>query len=180
LLPTRARPRACGQYPLPAIDCGNEGWQSAQMIRVQQQAFDVGHEISDIKAGKNQIGGTAVFVGTVRDIHEGAQVSALTLEHYPGMTEKALADIETEARSRWALEEVLIVHRYGLMQPGDDIVLVICCSLHRDNAFDACRFLMDFLKTKAPFWKLEAGADKADWVDARESDDLAAARWLEE
>lgn len=150
------------------------------MIRVQQQAFDVGQEINTIKAGKTQIGGTAVFVGTVRDINDGAGVSALTLEHYPGMTEKALADIETEARSRWVLNEVLIVHRYGRMEPGDDIVLVICCSEHRDNAFDACRFLMDFLKTRAPFWKLEEGSDLANWVDARDSDDAAAARWTKE
>jgi molybdopterin synthase catalytic subunit len=147
------------------------------MIRVQQQAFDVGHEINAIKSDKTKIGGTAVFVGTVRDINNGDGVSALTLEHYPGMTEKALADIETEARARWVLDEVLIVHRYGRMEPGDDIVLVVCCSEHRDNAFDACRFLMDFLKTRAPFWKLEEGEGKADWVDARESDDAAAARW---
>ena len=150
------------------------------MIRVQQQAFDVGHEISAIKAGKPSIGGTAVFVGTVRDINDGAGVSALTLEHYPGMTEKALSDIEAEARTRWALDDVLVVHRYGRMEPGDDIVLVICCSEHRDNAFDACRFLMDFLKTRAPFWKLEEGQGEANWVDARDSDDAAAARWSEE
>ena len=150
------------------------------MIRVQQQAFDVGHEINAIKSGKTQIGGTAVFVGSVRDVNEGAGVSALTLEHYPGMTEKALSAIETETRSRWVLDDVLIVHRYGRMAPGDDIVLVICCSEHRDNAFDACRFLMDFLKMRAPFWKLEEGADKARWVDARESDEAAAARWTRE
>ncbi len=150
------------------------------MIRVQEDPFDVGHEISAIKAGKKQIGGTAVFVGTVRDSNDGSDVSALTLEHYPGMTEKALADIEAEARSRWVLDDVLIVHRYGRMEPGDDIVLVVCCSEHRDNAFDACRFLMDFLKTRAPFWKLEEGQDKASWVDARESDDVAAARWKSE
>jgi molybdopterin synthase catalytic subunit len=150
------------------------------MIRVQQQAFDVGHEISAIKAGKTQIGGTAVFVGTVRDINDGAGVSALTLEHYPGMTEKALAAIEAEARARWVLDDVLIVHRFGRMEPGDDIVLVICCSEHRDNAFDACRFLMDFLKTRAPFWKLEEGQSEANWVDARDSDDAAAARWSKE
>lgn len=148
------------------------------MIRIQHQAFDVGQEINSIKAGKTQIGGTAVFVGTVRDVNDGADVSTLTLEHYPGMTEKALADIEAEARARWVLDEVLIVHRYGRMEPGDDIVLVICCSEHRNNAFDACRFLMDFLKTRAPFWKLEEGAGKATWVDARESDDAAAERWI--
>jgi molybdopterin synthase catalytic subunit len=139
------------------------------MIRVQEQAFDVGEEINAIKRGNTQIGGTAVFVGTVRDINDGADVSALTLEHYPGMTEKALADIEAEARTRWLLDDVLIVHRYGRMEPGEDIVLVICCSAHRDNAFDACRFLMDFLKTRAPFWKLEEGSGDKKWVDARES-----------
>ncbi len=150
------------------------------MIRVQQDGFDVGHEISAIKAGKTQIGGTAVFVGTVRDINDGADVSALTLENYPGMTEKALADIEAEARARWVLDDVLIVHRYGRMQPGDDIVLVVCCSEHRDNAFNACRFLMDFLKTKAPFWKLEEGEGNSGWVDARDSDDAALKRWIKE
>ncbi len=147
------------------------------MIRIQEQAFDVGHELMAIKRGKTRIGGTALFVGTVRDINDGAEVTALTLEHYPGMTEKALADIETEARKRWLLDDVLIVHRYGRMELGDDIVLVICCSEHRDNAFDACRFLMDFLKTRAPFWKLEEGGGDKKWVDARESDDAAAARW---
>ncbi len=147
------------------------------MIRVQEQAFDVGEEVNTIKGGKTQIGGTAVFVGTVRDINEGADVSALTLEHYLGMTEKALAAIEAEARSRWVLDDVLIVHRFGRMEPGEDIVLVICCSEHRDNAFDACRFLMDYLKTRAPFWKLEEDGSDETWVDARESDDAAAKRW---
>jgi molybdopterin synthase catalytic subunit len=147
------------------------------MIRVQQQSFDVGHEVNTIKHGKTQIGATAVFVGTVRDINNGADVSAMTLEHYPGMTEKALREIEAAARARWALDDVLMIHRYGRMEPGEDIVLVVCCSEHRDNAFDACRFLMDFLKTKAPFWKLEEGQEKQKWVDARESDDVALARW---
>lgn len=150
------------------------------MIRVQHQTFDVGYEINAIKRGKTQIGGTAVFVGTVRDINNGNGVSAMTLEHYPGMTEKALSEIEAEARSRWVLDDVLIVHRFGRMEPGEDIVLVICCSEHRDNAFDACRFLMDFLKTRAPFWKLEEGQDQATWVDARDSDDAAASRWTRE
>jgi molybdopterin synthase catalytic subunit len=149
------------------------------MIKVQAQAFDVAHELAAIKRGNTRIGGTAVFVGSVRDINNGADVTALTLEHYPGMTEKALAEIEMEARQRWALEDVLIVHRYGRMELGEDIVLVICCSEHRDNAFDACRFLMDFLKTRAPFWKLEEGVGAANWVDARESDNVAAARWSE-
>jgi molybdopterin synthase catalytic subunit len=147
------------------------------MIRVQEKAFDVGHEMKVIKRGRTQIGGTAVFVGTVRDVNDGNDVTALTLEHYPGMTEKALTEIEVEARARWVLDDVLIVHRYGRMELGEDIVLVICCAAHRDAAFDACRFLMDFLKTRAPFWKLEEGNGDKKWVDARESDDAAAARW---
>jgi molybdopterin synthase catalytic subunit len=147
------------------------------MIRVQTQAFDVGHELNRIKTGKPHIGGTALFVGTVREMNEGSAVSALTLEHYPGMTEKALADIEAQARNRFDLDEVLIVHRFGRMDVGEDIVLVICASAHRDAAFDGCRFLMDFLKTQAPFWKLEEGEGDAKWVDARTSDETAAARW---
>jgi molybdopterin synthase catalytic subunit len=147
------------------------------MIKVQENQFDVGAEIAGIKRGKTQIGGTAVFVGTVRDLNDGKGVSAMTLEHYPGMTEKALDDIETQARARWVLDDVLIVHRFGRMEPGDDVVLVICCSAHRQNAFDACQFLMDFLKTKAPFWKLEEGDGEASWVDARDSDDAAVDRW---
>lgn len=147
------------------------------MIRVQTQSFDVGLELQALKAGNPRIGGTAVFVGSVRDMNEGATVSTLTLEHYPGMTEKALADIEQQARNRFVLDDVLIVHRIGTMHVGEDIVLVICCSEHRDAAFDACRFLMDFLKTKAPFWKLEADGGEAKWVDARASDDAALERW---
>jgi molybdopterin synthase catalytic subunit len=106
-----------------------------------------------------------------------AQVSAMTLEHYPGMTEKALADIEAEARKRWPIDDALIIHRYGRLQPGEDIVLVITCSAHREAAFSACAFLMDWLKTKAPFWKLEEGHEGAKWVDSKDSDNAAARRW---
>lgn len=148
------------------------------MIRVQQQPFDAGAELAAIKAGRHGIGGTALFVGSVRDVNGGQDVSAMTLEHYPGMTERELERIEAEARSRWPLDDVLIIHRHGRMEPGEDIVLVICCSAHREAAFSACQFLMDWLKTKAPFWKLEEGARGAgSWVDARESDDAAARRW---
>jgi molybdopterin synthase catalytic subunit len=147
------------------------------MIRVQEHPFDVGQELARLKIGKPHIGGTALFVGTVRDMNEGAAVSTLTLEHYPGMTEKALADIEEKARARFNLDEVLIIHRYGCMDVGEDIVLVICASAHRDAAFDGCRYLMDFLKTEAPFWKLEEGEGDAKWVDARSSDDKAVERW---
>jgi molybdopterin synthase catalytic subunit len=147
------------------------------MIIVQEKSFDVGVELARLKGNRTDIGGTAVFVGSVRDLSDGTQISAMTLEHYPGMTEKALADIETEARARWPLEDILIVHRYGTLQPGDDIVLVITCSAHRDAAFEACQFLMDWLKTKAPFWKLEAGPQGDHWVESKEKDDEAAKRW---
>lgn len=151
------------------------------MIRVQEEPFDISAELRALREGNHKIGGTALFAGSVRDLNLGEQVSAMTLEHYPGMTEKALADIEAQANQRWPLDASLIVHRYGRMLPGEDIVLVITCSSHREAAFEACQFLMDWLKTKAPFWKLEEGDDAqaATWVDARESDDTAAGRWNE-
>jgi len=147
------------------------------MIKVQSEPFDVGAELAALKAARTDIGGFALFVGSVRDLSGGKDVSAMTLEHYPGMTEAALADIESEARARWALQDVLIIHRYGRLLPGEDIVLVITASAHREAAFQACEFLMDFLKTKAPFWKLEEGAAGTRWVDSKSSDDEAAARW---
>jgi len=150
------------------------------MIRVQTEPFDIGREIDALKAGNTAIGGIACFVGTVRELSGGAAVSAMTLEHYPGMTEKALEEIEQEARQRWPLEAALIIHRYGRLEPGDDIVLVITASAHRQDAFDACQFLMDWLKTKAPFWKLESGREGESWVAARDSDDDAASRWQNE
>ena len=147
------------------------------MIKVQQQPFDVGAEFATLKSRRTDIGGTALFVGSVRDASQGADISSMTLEHYPGMTEKALSDIEVEARARWPLEEVLIIHRYGTLEIGEDIVLVITCSAHREAAFKACEFLMDWLKTKAPFWKLESGSAGTHWVEAKASDDQAAERW---
>ena len=147
------------------------------MIRVQQEAFDTGVELAKLKAGNANIGGTVVFVGSVRDVSEGNAVSAMTLEHYPGMTEKALQDIDAEARRRWPLDASLIVHRHGRLHPGDDIVLVITASAHREAAFAACHFLIDWLKTKAPFWKIEENAQGAEWVAAKGSDDTAARRW---
>jgi molybdopterin synthase catalytic subunit len=149
------------------------------MIVVQKEAFDVGAELRRLKAGRVDIGGSALFVGSVRDMSGGSAVSAMMLEHYPGMTEKALAEIETEARRRWPIDEVLIIHRYGRLEPGEDIVLVITCSAHREAAFSACEFLMDWLKTKAPFWKLEDGEGGARWVDSKDSDEAAAKRWSE-
>lgn len=147
------------------------------MIRVQQMPFDTGAELALLKAGKTDIGGTVVFLGTVRDLSDGAEVKSMTLEHYPGMTEKALQDIESEAQRRWPLDASLIIHRYGQLEPGEDIVLVITASAHREAAFEACHFLIDWLKTKAPFWKLEESPQGASWVAAKDSDDDAAARW---
>jgi molybdopterin synthase catalytic subunit len=150
------------------------------MIRVQEAPFDFAAEIRAITAGNTTIGGIVSFVGTVRDMSGGRAIEAMTLEHYPGMTEKALAEIEAEAHARWPLEASLIVHRVGRMAPGEEIVLVVAASAHREAAFEACGFLIDWLKTKAPFWKLEAGEENARWVDARDADDAAAARWTKD
>ena len=147
------------------------------MIRIQEQAFDAGAELAALKAGRTDIGGTVMFLGTVRDLSGGEDVRAMTLEHYPGMTEKALAEIEAEALRRWPIDASLVIHRYGRLEPGEDIVLVITASAHREAAFEACHFLIDWLKTKAPFWKLEENDAGASWVAAKDSDDAAAARW---
>ena len=147
------------------------------MIRVQQEDFDLGQELAALTAGNHKVGGLAVFVGLVRDLADGKSVQAMSLEHYPGMTQKMLERIETEARSRWPLEACLVIHRYGRLEPGDRIVLVACASAHRQAALEACGFLIDWLKTKAPFWKLEEGPAGEAWVEARDSDDAAAARW---
>lgn len=151
------------------------------MIKVQAEDFDVGAELAALTAGNHAVGGLAVFVGLVRDLVETAgerqKIGAMTLEHYPGMTEKMLARVEAEARERWPLEATLVIHRYGRLEPGDRIVLVAAASAHRQAALEACQFLIDWLKTKAPFWKLEEGPDGAQWVEARSGDDAAAARW---
>lgn len=146
-------------------------------VRVQTDDFDIGREIDRLKAGRTDIGAIVTFTGTVRG-KAGGGVSSMTLEHYPGMTEAELARVEAEAVSRWPLAGSLIVHRIGELQPGDNIVLVIAASAHRQAAFDAAAFLMDYLKTRAPFWKKETGLDgSGNWVDARESDEAARARW---
>ena len=147
------------------------------MIKVQQEAFDLTAELAAIRGKRNDIGGLVMFVGSVRDLGHEQKISAMTLEHYPGMTEQALAEIEGEANKRWPLIDTRIVHRYGRLEPGDDIVLVIAASAHRRAAFQACEFLIDWLKTKAPFWKLEEGEQGAHWVGAKDSDDEQAARW---
>ncbi len=147
------------------------------MIRVQQEDFDLGQELKALTDGNNAIGGLCSFVGLVRDMAGDENISAMTLEHYPGMTEKALSEIEAEAQSRWPLDGTLIIHRYGRLEPGEQIVLVAAASAHREASFEACHFLIDWLKTKAPFWKLEDTPSGGKWVDARDSDDAAATRW---
>lgn len=147
------------------------------MICVQIQDFDIGAEIEKITGGRTDIGGLVTFTGLVREMSGGDPVRSMTLEHYPGMTEKSLAALEAEARQRWPLQDCLIIHRYGKLEPGDRIVLVITASAHRDAAFEAARFLMDWLKTQAPFWKREEGAGNARWVEAKSTDDEAARKW---
>ncbi|MGX1199041.1 molybdopterin synthase catalytic subunit MoaE [Parvibaculum sp. MBR-TMA-1.3b-4.2] len=145
------------------------------MIRVQTEDFDIGAEVTALSKDRHDIGAVVTFSGTVRD--KTGDLVALELEHYPGMTEKELARIEAEAQERWPLEASLIVHRVGRLLPGENIVLVVTASAHRQAAFEAAEFLMDYLKTRAPFWKREETASGGDWVDARDSDDTAAARW---
>lgn len=146
-------------------------------VQIQSADFDVGAELAALTGTSTASGGVACFIGLVRDIAGGRPITAMTLEHYPGMAERELAAIEDEARRRWPLDAVRIVHRYGRLEPGDRIVLVAASSAHRAAAFDACRFLMDWLKTRAPFWKLEETPDGADWVAAAADDEAAADRW---
>jgi molybdopterin synthase catalytic subunit len=146
------------------------------MIRVQEQPFDVGAELAALTGGRTDVGALASFVGLVRT--QGPEpIMAMRLEHYPGMTEKKLAEIEAEANARWPLQASLIVHRYGRMLPGEPIVLVATAAAHRAAALEACAFLIDWLKTEAPFWKLEETGSASRWVEARDADDAAAARW---
>jgi len=147
------------------------------MIRVQREDFDVGAELERLTADNHRIGGVASFIGLVRDMAGSDRVSALTLEHYPDMTERKLAEIEAEAHRRWPLEAALVIHRYGRLEPGDRIVLVAAASPHREAALAACHFLIDWLKTEAPFWKSEATSAGERWVEARAEDDAARERW---
>ena len=149
------------------------------MIRIQEAPFDVGAELGALTRGRSDIGALASFLGLVRDLAGDRTISAMTLEHDPGMTERKLAEIEAEAQARWPLQASLIVHRYGRMLPGEPIVLVATASPHRAAALESCAFLIDWLKTKAPFWKLEETAGESRWVAARAADDEAAARWQE-
>ena len=146
-------------------------------VRVQEADFDIGVELASLRAGDARVGALASFLGLVRDINDGSAVAEMTLEHYPGMTEKALEAIVAEALTRWDVYGVRVIHRVGRLLPTDQIVLVAVSSAHRGEAFAACEFVMDYLKTRAPFWKREVTPDGARWVDARETDDSAAERW---
>lgn len=147
------------------------------MVRVQEGDFDIGAELAALRRNQPQIGALASFVGLVREVNEGSGVAEMTLEHYPGMTEKALAAIVSEAGRRWELIDALVIHRVGRLLPSDQIVLVAVASAHRGAAFAACEFIIDYLKTRAPFWKRELTPAGARWVDARAADDEAAERW---
>jgi molybdopterin synthase catalytic subunit len=146
-------------------------------VRVQPEDFDVGRELEALTRGRADVGGLASFVGLVRDANDGHAVKGMTLEHYPGMTEKALEDICAQASARWDLIDVVVIHRVGPLVPGDRIVMVGVASGHRGEAFAACEFIMDYLKTRAPFWKKEATPSGERWVEARESDEVAERRW---
>jgi molybdopterin synthase catalytic subunit len=147
------------------------------VVRVQEADFDLSTEVAALRAQNPKVGAVACFVGTVRDLNEGSAVEAMELEHYPGMTEKSLEAIARQARERWPGSDVLIVHRVGVLKPLDQIVLVATTAMHRAEAFESCAFVMDYLKTQAPFWKKEKTEAGERWVDARESDDSALKRW---
>ena len=146
-------------------------------VRIQTKDFDAGAEIAAVRRGNPKIGAVASFVGVARDVNDGDSVSTLTLEHYPGMTEKALEGIVAEARARWDVIDILVVHRVGEIKPTEQIVLVVVAGAHRGEAFAACEFVMDYLKTRAPFWKQVETVAGTTWVEARASDDRAAERW---
>ena len=146
-------------------------------VRVQTADFDVAQEIAKLRNGDTGVGAVATFIGTVRDVNDSASIEGMTLEHYPGMTEAALAEIVAEARARFDIRDALVIHRVGALAPGDQIVLVAVTSAHRGMAFDACRYVMDLLKTRSPFWKKERTPSGERWVEARDSDAEAAQRW---
>ena len=146
-------------------------------VKVQAEDFDCAQEIRALCGDKGKIGAVASFIGLVRDVNDAARIGAMTLEHYPGMTEKALEDIVTQAKARWDIVDATVIHRIGTLQPLDQIVLVAVASSHRGEAFAACQFIMDYLKTSAPFWKKEQTGEGERWVDARDSDEAAMQRW---
>jgi len=146
-------------------------------VRIQTEDFDASREIALLRRGNPQIGALASFIGVVRDVNDGDRVVQMTLEHYPGMTEKSIADIIGQAKGRWSIFDALVIHRVGALKPTDQIVLVVVTGAHRGDAFAACEFIMDYLKTRAPFWKKESTPQGERWVEARASDDIAAERW---
>jgi molybdopterin synthase catalytic subunit len=150
---------------------------SNSSIRIQENDFDLSAEIAALRKGDPRVGAVVSFLGTVRDMNDGSQVKGMTLEHYPGMTEKALQEILDQAKARWDIYQTLVIHRVGPLLPEDQIVLVAVTSAHRGEAFAACEFIMDYLKTAAPFWKKEDTPEGARWVDARVTDEAAMARW---
>ena len=146
-------------------------------VRVQVEDFDAGAEIGRMRLARPDIGAVAAFIGQVRDLNDGSQVASMTLEHYPGITEKSLEAIVARAQQRWNIFDALVIHRVGELQPTDQIVLVVVSGAHRGEAFAACEFIMDYLKTEAPFWKKERTPEGERWVDARTSDEQARKRW---
>ena len=146
-------------------------------VKIQTADFDISAEIAALRKNNPKIGAVASFIGLVRDVNDGSAVAEMTLEHYPGMTEKSIEEIIAQAKSRWQVLDALVIHRVGTLKPTDQIVLVIVTSSHRGDAFAACEFIMDYLKTRAPFWKKEQGGQGARWVEARATDDIAAERW---
>ncbi len=148
-------------------------------VRVQTEDFDAGAELAQLRAGRADVGAVASFIGVVRDNNDGARVGTMMLEHYPGMTEKSIQAIIDEAKSRWGVFDATVIHRVGELKPRDQIVLVAVSGSHRGEAFAACEFIMDYLKTRAPFWKKEQTPGGANWVEARATDDVAAARWAQ-
>ncbi len=147
-------------------------------VRVQEEDFDVGAEITNMRLSRADTGAVAAFIGQVRDLNDSSKVSSLTLEHYPGMTEKALENIVEQAKQRWDIFDALVIHRVGTLHPADQIVLVVVSGAHRGEAFAACQFIMDYLKTEAPFWKKEQTPAGEHWVEAKVSDDAARERWV--
>ena len=148
-------------------------------VRIQDKDFDAGAEISRMRLGRPDTGAVVSFIGQVRDLNDGSNVSSMTLEHYPGMTEKALETIVEQAKQRWDIFDALVIHRVGTLQPTEQIVLVVVSGAHRGEAFAACEFIMDYLKTEAPFWKKEQTTEGERWVESRNSDDQARARWTD-
>jgi molybdopterin synthase catalytic subunit len=146
-------------------------------IRIQIEDFDLSTEIAQLRASNPQVGAVVSFIGTVRDMNDGSSIAEMELEHYPGMTEKALEEIVAQAKARWTIFDALVIHRVGALKPLDQIVLVAVTSAHRGEAFAACEFIMDYLKTQAPFWKKETTPQGARWVDARATDDAALVKW---